>query len=122
MRYKIFFGIPDVKELWENLNKKVDENNANKDERALLKKLNKTLAFLEDNPRHPSLKTHEIEILSRKCGTKVWESYLENKKPVAGRIFLIYYPEGSITIIAIEAHPNNKNHSYEQIVLSNKID
>ena len=36
-------------------------------------------------------------------------SYLENHKPVAGRIFWVYGPDkNDITIIGIEPHPNDK--------------
>lgn len=38
---------------------------------------------------------------------KVWQSYLENNTPSAGRVYWVYYPKGSITIIGIEPHPND---------------
>lgn len=50
---------------------------------------------------------------------KVWQSYLENRPPAAGRIFLVYGPNrGDITIIGIEPHPNDKSNAYDTITLS----
>jgi len=51
---------------------------------------------------------------------KVWESYLENNVPAAGRIFWVYGPEKEdITIIGIEPHPEDKKSSgYNKVSLS----
>ena len=66
----------------------------------------KTLAFLEKNPRHPSLKTHKYASLSGQFGKEIFEAYAENKTPQAYRIFWHYGPgKGHITIIAITPHP-----------------
>ena len=116
--FDIFFGIPEIRDFWVSLKERIENGNANKSEIMLFKKLKKTLILLQKNPRHPGLKSHEIEILSRRYGRKVWESYLENRKPAAGRIFWVYYPPGAITIIGLEPHPNNNKHSYETITLS----
>ena len=118
MTFDIYFGIPEIRDLWLNLTERVDKKEATKEEVKFYRKLLKVLKLLRNNPRHNSLNTHEIEILSRRYGRKVWESYLENKKPAAGRVFWVYYPPGSITIIAIEPHPDNNKHSYEKIRLS----
>ena len=118
MKFDIYFGIPEMRDFWLELNEKIDTGKANKDEKRLLKLIKKTLSLLSNNPRHNSLKSHEIAILSQRYGKKVWESYLENKKPAAGRIFWIYYPPGAITIIGLEPHPNDNKHSYERITLS----
>ena len=118
MTFDIYFGIPEIRDLWLELNEKVDKNEASKDEIRLLKKLKKAIGFLQENPHHNSLNSHEIQILSKRYGMKVWESYLENNKPAAGRLFWIYYPPGSITIIGLEQHPDDNKHSYEKITLS----
>ena len=69
--------------------------------------------MLESNPRSNSLATHEIDALSIKYGFKVFQSYLENKVPSAGRIFWAYGPDKrQITILAIEPHPEMKSRSY----------
>ena len=118
MAFEIWFGIPEMRDFWLNLKGKIDTNKANKNEKRLFKQVLKVVTLLKTNPKHNSLKTHEIEILSRKYGKKVWESYLDNHKPAAGRILWVYYPSGGITIVAILQHPNNNKRSYEMIKLS----
>jgi hypothetical protein len=71
-----------------------------------LKAVRKTLAYLEKNPRHPSLNTHKYNSLIGKNGEEVFEAYAENKTPAAYRIFWHYgIGKNVITIIAITAHP-----------------
>ena len=72
------------------------------------------------DPFYPSLKSHEIEPLSKRYGIKVWQSYLENKKSGARRMFWVYGPDKKdITIIRLEPHPKNaKNGAYDRINLS----
>ena len=71
-----------------------------------LKAVRKALAYLELNPRHPSLNTHEFISLSSEFKEKVFEAYAENNTPAAYRIFWIYGPKkNDITIIAITPHP-----------------
>jgi hypothetical protein len=71
-----------------------------------LKSVRKALGRLESNPRHPSLNTHEYEMLSSIRGKKVFEAYAENKTPAAYRIFWEYGPrQGQITILSIVPHP-----------------
>jgi hypothetical protein len=85
-----------------------------------LKKLVKALGFLSANPKHNSLASHEINDLSRKHGIRIFQSYLENHTPSAGRIFWAYGPEqGDITVLAIEPHPEDQKHgAYQRIRLS----
>jgi len=72
--------------------------------------------LLESNPRSNSLATHEIDVLTIKYGFKVFQLYLENKGPSAGRIFWAYGPDkGQITILAIEPHPEIKSRTYSRI-------
>lgn len=71
-----------------------------------LKAVNKALGYLETNPKHPGLNTHEFTSLSKQYGMKVYEAYAENNTPAAYRIFWHYGPDKKvITIIAITAHP-----------------
>lgn len=71
-----------------------------------LKAVRKALGYLETNPRHPSLATHEYSSLSETAGLKVFEAYAENNTPAAYRIFSHYGPErDQITIVAIAPHP-----------------
>lgn len=81
--------------------------------KSLLKQVRKTLGFLELNPRHPSLNTHEFSSLAGVNGEKVFEAYAQNNTPGAYRIFWHYGPDAKlkdtrvpvITIIAITPHP-----------------
>ncbi|MCK5379138.1 MAG: hypothetical protein KAJ78_07020 [Acidobacteria bacterium] len=71
-----------------------------------LKAVRKALAFLESDPRHPSLNTHKFSSLTGPDGQEVFEAYAESKTPAAYRIFWLYGPEKrEITIIAITPHP-----------------
>ena len=75
-------------------------------EAKLYKKWRKALRSLAADPLHPGLNSHEITALSRKYGKKVFESYLENRTPGAGRMFWAYGPgRAEITILALEPHP-----------------
>ena len=117
--FEIHMGIPEMEKFWSDLCSKIDSCTASRDEIKLHKKLGKTLFLLSENPRHPGLESHEITSLSRRYGRKVWQSYLENKTPAAGRIFWVYGPsQGDITVIGLEPHPNDKSNAYDKITLS----
>ena len=117
--YNIRLGIPEMEQFWKDLCKKVKTGNANKNDKTLHKKLGKTMKMLSQNPRHPGLESHEISSLSKRYGMKVWESYLENNTPAAGRAFWVYGPDRrDITIIGLEPHPNDKVKSYDKVTLS----
>ena len=119
MQYEIHLGIPEMDELWQNLNRKHADGSANKKEEKLRKQMGKAMWLLSQDPRHPGLRSHEIPPLSARYGTKVWESYLENDTPGAGRIFWVYGPDqGQITVIGLEPHPDNKSNAYKKVTLS----
>lgn len=119
MRFEIVLGIPDVENYWNDLSAKFENGKLSGREKTLFTKLIKALKLLETNPRSNSLATHEIDALSAKYGIKVFQSYLENNVPAAGRIFWAYGPEKSqITILAIEPHPEMKSRSYSRIRLA----
>ncbi len=70
------------------------------------KAVKKALKKLQQNPRYPSLQTHEFYSLSGLNGEKVFEAYAEQRTPAAYRIFFHYGPEKKvISIISIKAHP-----------------
>jgi len=119
MPFEIVLGEPAVASYWSDLESRFDSGKlSGKDER-LFKKLIKVLKLLSENPKHNSLASHEIIELSQKFGLKIWQSYIENKTPSAGRIFWAYGPAKSqITILAIESHPEVKRKSYSRIKLS----
>jgi hypothetical protein len=78
---------------------------------AKLAKVRRTLARLEQNPRHPGLASHPYESFPVDRDVKVWDSYVENNTPSAWRIFWRYGPnepdqeQPVITILAIGPHP-----------------
>jgi hypothetical protein len=70
------------------------------------KAVKKTIRLLAENPRHPSLQTHQFFSLKGPNGEKVLEAYAEQKTPAAYRVFWFYGPsKGKITIFAITRHP-----------------
>lgn len=79
----------------------------------LFQQVKKTLGYLESNPKHPSLRTHEFTSLKGEQEEKIFEAYVQNKTPAAYRIFWHYGPDliikgtrrAVITIVAITAHP-----------------
>lgn len=119
MKFEIVLGIPQVEEYWNALDKKYSNSTLAGKDKTLFKKLLKAFRLLESDPRSNSLATHEIDSLSKIYGFKIFQSYLENNVPSAGRIFWAYGPEKSqITILAIEPHPEMKSKSYQRIKLS----
>ena len=118
--FTIYMGVPEMDQFWEDLSEKISSGTATKDENRLYQKLGKTLLQIATNPRHPGLETHDIEALTKRYGMKVWQSYLENHTPGAGRIFWVYGPDqGDITIIGLDPHPNSdKSNAYKKITLS----
>ena len=66
----------------------------------------KTLKYLTQNLRHPSLQTHIYHSLQGPSGEKIFEAYAEQNTSQAYRIFFYYGPhKGEITIFAIISHP-----------------
>lgn len=120
MAYNIRMGIPEMVELWSKLQKSYRDGTINKKDTDLYKKWGDALKKLAMDPHYPSLNSHEIEPLSKRYGMKVWESYLENKKSGARRMFWVYGPDKmEITIIGLEPHPEDaKNGAYDRINLS----
>ena len=74
--------------------------------KTVLKAIDKTLAYMETNLRHPSLNTHEFYGMKGPDGEKILESYAQNKTPGAYRIFWYYGPgKNRLTILCITPHP-----------------
>jgi hypothetical protein len=114
-------GVPEMEAVWNDLATRYEQKRLSKEEQKYFKKLVKALGYLEANPRHNSLESHEIDPLTRRFGMKVWQSYLENHTPAAGRIFWAYGPgKSEITILAVEPHPEDqKRGGYDRVDLSN---
>jgi hypothetical protein len=81
---------------------------------SVFKAVRKALGYLEMNPRHPSLQTHEYTSIRGARGEKIFEAYAQNQTPGAYRIFWHYGPDkvvrgkprvAVVTIIAITSHP-----------------
>lgn len=72
----------------------------------LFKQVAKTIRFLGENPRHPSLHTHEYDTLTKMLGERVFEAYAQNRTPAAYRVFWYYGPgKQRITVFMITRHP-----------------
>ena len=112
-------GIPEMEEYWNRLNLKYRDGSLKGDDKKIFKKFVKALKFLQNDPKYPGLRTHEISQLTKRYGIKVWQSYLENNTPSAGRLYWVYGPDkNDITIIGIEPHPEDTKDGYEKIRLS----
>lgn len=118
MTFRVVYGEPDVANLMLELLEKHQAGKLTKNGEKLLKKIVKALRFLSENPGHNSLNSHEISALSTKYGIKIFESYLENNTPRAGRIFWFYDPnvKGQIVFAGIEPHPEKS--AYGRVSLS----
>lgn len=120
MPFNIRMGLPEMAAFWNDLSTRKQRGQLDRDEEKFFKKFVKALGHLSQNPRHNSLASHEIDDLTRKYGFKVFQSYLENNTPAAGRLFWAYGPDqGDITVLAIEPHPEDqKRGAYARIKLS----
>jgi hypothetical protein len=120
MPFNIRMGVPGMEATWNDLVARARCGKLDREETKFYRKLTKALAYLRENPRHNSLASHEIDALSRKCGFRVFQSYLENRMPAADRMFWAYGPDkGDITILAVEPHPEGKKHgAYERVKLA----
>ena len=80
---------------------------------AIFEQVRKAIGYLEIDPRHPSLNTHEFTSLAGANGEKVFEAYAQNNTPGAYRIFWHYGPDETrgkkrtpvLTVVAITRHP-----------------
>ncbi|MFP4260707.1 MAG: hypothetical protein ACLFS1_06465 [Opitutales bacterium] len=114
--FTIYFD-GEAETLINGLGEKAIAGELNREEKDLYRKIRKALQHLEANPRHPGLNSHEIDALTEKYGVRIWESYLENRKAGARRIFWIYGPETKeITIVGIENHPE-PGHGFARVKL-----
>lgn len=107
VNYRLAIGRKAGK-VWEDLKagRRVDRF-ASHEER-VLKRLIRVFRLLEEDPRHVSLHTHEIDSLSERADFVVFESYIDNRSAITGRLFWRFGPEpGQITIIGMGAHPDN---------------
>jgi hypothetical protein len=119
MTFEVLPGVPHVEGTWRYLMHGLERGSLTAPERAFAKKLAKAIKHLTENPFHPGLHSHEIAALSDRYGQKVFESYLENNTPGAGRLFWVYGPgRAQITLIGLEPHPDDKRSAYDRVQLS----
>jgi hypothetical protein len=120
MPFRIRMGVPDMEAFWNDLSARKQAGKLDRAEERFFKKWVKALGYLSENPRHNNLASHEIEDLTRKHGIKIFQSYLENKTPAAGRMFWAYGPDKEdITILAVKSHPEDaKRGAYARIKLT----
>lgn len=120
MPYIVRKGVPEILALWKRLLKAHKQGTLRGDDRELFKRWAKALDHLSRDSKHSGLQSHEIGALSRRYGQKVFQSYLENNTPGAGRMYWVYSPEdGHITVIGLEPHPEDrKNKGYDRVILS----
>lgn len=120
MPFDVRMGLPDMLALWERLMTGAAAGTLNGEERELATKFAKAVNHLGANPFHPGLRSHEIDDLTARYGQKVFQSYLENHTPAAGRMFWVYGPDRrQITVVGLEPHPDDaKNAGYRRVKLS----
>lgn len=89
-------------------NRKNSGNKKSSHQEGLFKQVAKALSFLQIDPRHPSLNTHQYTSMDNPYDPKgkVFEAYAQNRTPGAYRIFWCYGPKANdITVLAITPHP-----------------
>lgn len=120
MHFDVVMGVPEMRDLWSRLQMGAQEGTLDRDERELARKLAKAVKHLAANPYHPGLQSHEITDLTTRYGRKVFQSYLENNTPAAGRLFWVYGPaRQQLTVVGLEPHPEDaKSSSYQRVKLS----
>lgn len=77
-----------------------------------LRKVQRALALLEQDPRYPGLHSHQYKNFPGLPNAKVWDSYVENNTPSAWRIFWMYGPNemvsgkevAVVSVLAITSH------------------
>ncbi len=74
---------------------------------AQYKAVTKALNFLQADPRHNSLQSKSYQSLKGPSGEKVFESYAQQHRPGAYRIFWFYHAsrKQAIVILTIVPHP-----------------
>ena len=120
MAFNIRMGLPEMEALWSDLSTRKQQGKLDLDEEKFFKKLVKALGYLTENPRHNSLASHEIDDLTRKYGFKIFQSYLENNTPSAGRIFWgLRAEQAGHHSAGHRPHPEDqKRGAYQRIKLS----
>ena len=75
MQFLIRMGIPEMEDLWSKLQSEYRSGTISKKDTSRYKKWGKALKLLSDNPRHPGLRTHDIEewsAMGNAFGSLIW--------------------------------------------------
>ena len=106
MPFVIRMGLPYMEEYWQVLLSSYKNEAISKNDLKLFKKITKAIYHLSVNPHHPGLNSHEIAEISARFSRitgkkmKVFQSYIENDTPAAGRLYWCYAPQkDQITIV-----------------------
>ena len=117
--FEVVMGEPEMRKLWNALKARAEAGTLNREQRELAKKFAKEVKHLGADPYHPGLQSDEISDLTKRVGRKVFESYLENDTPSAGRLYWVFGPaQGQIAVLALEPHPDDANGAYGRVQLS----
>ena len=127
MPFIVRMGLPEMEAFWQDLRSRYKSNSLTNNELKLFKKFYKAIHHLSINPLHSGLSSHEIYELSVRYSKhigkkiKIFQSYLENNTPSAGRLYWCYAPKKNhITVVGLEPHPENtKRSGYKKVQLSN---
>lgn len=118
--FEVVPGVPGIRAEIDRLARGVRDGTLDADDRRLAGKLFKTIAHLSRDPFHPGLHSHEVSALTARFGARVFQSYLENRTPGAGRLYWTYGPaRRMITLIGMEPHPeDDKRSGYRRVEFS----
>lgn len=118
--FTVRMGMPEMDALWNRLTQGARDVTLRGDDKVLAKKFARAVRLLGENPKHPGLRSHEIDALTKRFKAKVYQAYLENNTPAAGRLFWVYGPGANeITVIGLEPHPEDaKDNAYQRVLLS----
>ena len=82
MAFLIRMGQPEMESLWLDLTTRRQQGQLDKDEEKFFKKLVKALGYLQENPRHNSLASHEIdEVLGLGSGLNLPPGFPRQPRP-----------------------------------------
>jgi hypothetical protein len=108
-KYVLRLGVPEIAVLFNTWAKGRKAGTLEQSDSDLADRVGKALELLLDNPKHPGLNSHDIDVLTKRYGRKVFQSYVDNNSEHAWRLFWVYGPaKGEITWIGLAPHPEDE--------------